>query len=99
MDKAIHCHTFRHSIATHLVERSALWAGRFAGRRTGAGAAWGAQSAPARALLGEWPVPQPASWSAGVNEAQTAAALEALRRCVVVRSAATAGWRRRGGRY
>src|SRR5262249_27976038 len=33
-------------------------------------------------LLSAWPVPRPDAWAAWVNEAQTAAELEALRRCV-----------------
>ena len=35
-----------------------------------------------RALLGAWPVPRPEGWAAWVNEAQSVAELEALRRGV-----------------
>jgi putative transposase len=36
----------------------------------------------AQALLSAWPVPRPARWCAWVQAAQTAAELEAVRRCV-----------------
>jgi putative transposase len=40
-------------------------------------------SPEARALLGDWPVTRPARWLNWVNKVQSAAELEALRRCVV----------------
>jgi len=68
------------------VERNALRAGLVRRAEDGRwGSLWRSErGAPeARALLGDWPVARPASWAVGVNEAQSAAALEGLRRSVV----------------
>src|SRR3989304_14139 len=51
------------------------WGGR--GRWGG-----GAGAAAKRRWWAEWPIPRPARWVNWVNEPQTGAELEALRRCV-----------------
>jgi putative transposase len=68
------------------VERNALRAGlvrRAENWRWGSLWRWERGGAEARSLLGEWPLPRPAGWVDWVNEAQSPAELEALRRCAV----------------
>src|SRR5207248_10047720 len=68
------------------VERNALRAGLV---RRAEGWRWGSLwrrehgDEKARALLSDWPVPRPEGWTGWVNEAQTEAELQALRRCVL----------------
>lgn len=43
---------------------------------------WTYGDVESRSLLGEWPVPRPSHWLAWVNQPQTQAEMDALRRCV-----------------
>src|SRR5262249_13073858 len=68
------------------VERNALrggLAGRAEGWRWGSLRRRGSADAKERALLSVWPVAYPESWVEWVNAPQSAAEVEALRRCVV----------------
>jgi putative transposase len=65
----------RNALRAGLVQRAQDW--RW-------GSLWRRQhgSAEERALLGDWPLPRPPSWTAWVNQPQKEAELAALRQCV-----------------
>lgn len=65
----------RNALRAGLVRRAEEWRWSSLWRRT-------AGDPRARAWLAEWPVERPQKWVDWVNEPQTAAELEALRRCV-----------------
>jgi putative transposase len=65
----------RNALRAQLVPRAGDWRWSSLWRRT-----HGGENAPA--LLSEWPVPRPWHWLEWVNEPQTQAEVDALRRCV-----------------
>ncbi|MFL5242887.1 MAG: transposase [Gemmataceae bacterium] len=65
----------RNPLRAGLVDRAQLWCWCSLWRREHGGAA-------EQALLSDWPVPRPRGWLGLVQQAQTAAEEEALRRCV-----------------
>jgi putative transposase len=65
----------RNALRAGLVPRAEDWRWCSLWRRQRGGAA-------ERALLSAWPVPRPQRWAGWVNDVQSAAELEALRRCV-----------------
>jgi putative transposase len=66
----------RNALRANLVSRAQDWRWSSLWRRS-------SQDAAAREILSEWPVAEPSDWVRRVNQAQSAAELEALRRSVV----------------
>ncbi len=65
----------RNALRARLVERAEHWRWSSLWRRTSG-------RAEAQTILSDWPVPRPDGWVEYVNDAQTAAEEEAVRRCV-----------------
>jgi putative transposase len=79
----------RNALRANLVKRAEDWRWSSLYRRC-------CKDPAARALLADWPEGVPADWVCRVNQAQTAAALEALRRSVVrERPFGSEAWTRR----
>jgi putative transposase len=65
----------RNALRASLVEQAEEWRWSSLGR-------WKYAAAKEKALLADWPVPRPRGWTAQVNQPQTEAELQAIRRCV-----------------
>ena len=70
-------HVERNALRAGLVERAERWKWSSLWRR-----AHPAADVKQAVVLSDWPVPRPADWVRWVNEPQTAAEVERLRRCI-----------------